>query len=350
MYRGAMPLKKLANANVFVVRDLDNEAPALGSIRSAAKVLQDPAKDLARVQTYQCAVLNMKYQGASVGVSAPPESRDETLAAVAEELLSEVSAGSLMLDPGMGVSLEQMGSLPAADVRNEARTRPIEGILSSVRLAALGAVACASKAHSLDGASVAIENFDETGAAIAREAVARGARIVGISTSAGAALDPNGFALERLLAAIGDPATDPVRALTDEPLPFWRILGVATDVLFAGSKAGLIDHKGAENVKAKVVVPTGPIPYTTKGALVLERRGSTVLPDFVTTAGSLFPGLPPAGDDPASLTQSVNDLLGTLTESLLGRSTSPILEACKAAESFLRTWRDALPFGRPFAP
>ena len=148
-----MPLKKLANANAFVVRDLDNDAPAIGSIRSAAKVLQDPAKDLARVQTYQCAALNMKYQGASVGVSAAPEARDEAMAAVAEELLPEVRTGSLMFDPGMGISLAHLGSLAAADVRNDARTRDIEGTLSTVHLGALGAVVCAPKGRPLDGAA-----------------------------------------------------------------------------------------------------------------------------------------------------------------------------------------------------
>jgi hypothetical protein len=54
-----MALQKLENADAFVVRDLDTEAPAIGIVRSAPKILQGGAKELARSQTYQLAALEM---------------------------------------------------------------------------------------------------------------------------------------------------------------------------------------------------------------------------------------------------------------------------------------------------
>ena len=49
-----------------------------------------------------------------------------------------------------------------------------------------------------DGANVAIENFDDVGLAVARAAVAAGAKITAISTSAGAAISDDGFDLGAL--------------------------------------------------------------------------------------------------------------------------------------------------------
>ena len=65
-----MALQKMQNSNAFLVRDLDDETPAIGIVRSANKILQGGAKELARSQTYQCAAFEMKYQGASAGVNA----------------------------------------------------------------------------------------------------------------------------------------------------------------------------------------------------------------------------------------------------------------------------------------
>lgn len=344
-----MALQKLQNCDAFVVRDLDTETPAIGIVRSAKKILQGGAKDLARSQTYQCAALGMRMQGASAGVNALPEDRDAALAAFSEELTPAVSGGTLMIDAAKGVVPEAIASLTSADARNAARLAAVGQRSMSAHLAALGAVTCASTAKPLDGAAVAIENFDDTGAAIAEMVAAAGARIVAVATSAGAAMSVDGFALDALTSSFASDGPAMVGSLSDEEVPFWKILGADCDVLFAGSKMGLIDHKGAENVKASLVVPTGPIPYTTKGALVLERQDTTVLPDFVTTAGSIFASFPPDGDDQASLELAVTTQLAALTESVLGKKDMAILEACYQAETFLGTWREELPFGRPFA-
>ena len=343
-----MALQKLENANAFVVRDLDTEAPAIGIVRSAPKILQGGAKELARSQTYQLAILEMQHQGASCGVNAAPEARDETMAAFCAELLPAVESGSLMLSAAKGVSADQLATLSAADARSDVRLADVNGVSNTAHLTGVGAVAAAGAARDLDGARVAIENFDEAGLAVARAASKAGAKVTAISTSAGAAMNDDGFDVHALAAGLTEKGADLVADLGDEELPFWRILGADVDVLFAGSKAGLIDHKNGENIKASVLVPTGPIPYTTKGALTIERQGVTVLPDFVTTAGGLLAGFPDS-DDQAALESSIADRVGSITSSLLGKDASPILEACFQAEAFLKTWRDELPFGRPFA-
>lgn len=341
-----MALQKLENVNAFVVRDLDDETPAIGIVRSANKILQGGAKDLARSQTYQCAVLGMQLQGASCGVSAPPEERDAAIASFADELMGAVESGGLMLDAAKGIRPEQLSALSAVDGRSELRLAESNGITSRDHLTGAGAVAAAGAVRSLDGAKIAVENFDAVGLAVAQAAVAAGATVTAVSTADGAALNDKGFSIDDLASGLAEHGAGLVAQLTDEELPFWRIIGADVDVLFAGSKMGLIDHKNCENVKASALVPTGPIPYTTKGALTLERQGVTVLPDFVTTAGGLLSGFPEDGDDQQA---AVSSRIGGLVESILGKESSPILEACFQSEAFLKTWRDELPFGRPFA-
>ena len=344
-----MALLKLESVDAFVVRDLDNEIPAFGIVRAAPKILQGGAKELARSQTYQCALFNMKCQGASAGINAAPDVREEALAAFTEELMPMASNGALLLDPGKGVRDDGLDPLISVDPRNDAHRRKVNGLSNQHHLTGVGAVVSADTARSLDGASIAIENYEVAGPAVAQAAVDRGARVTAIATAAGTALNPDGFDITALRDALDANGAAMVADFSDEELPGWRLLGADVDVLFAGSKMGLINHQGAPNVKAKLVVPTGPIPYSTKGALMLEAQGTTVLPDIVTTAGAMFGGMPPGDDDQDSIETAITELLSTLTSQIVGQDDMAILEACHRAESFLATWRDELPFGRPFA-
>jgi glutamate dehydrogenase (NAD(P)+) len=344
-----MALMKLESTDAFVVRDFDDDVPALGIVRSAPKILQSGAKELARSQTYQCAVFNMKCQGASAGINAAPDARDAAIAAFCEELLPLASSGALMLDPGKGVDGAGLDALFAADPRGDAAHTTIDGLPNVQHLTGLGAVACAEAVGALDGKKIAIDNYEVNGPAVARAAAERGAVVTAVGTSGGAVMNADGFDVAGLNEAWDAHGARMLAEVADEVLAANRLLGADVDVLFAGSKMGLINHNGAPYVKAGLVVPTGPIPYTTKGALMLEAAGTTVLPDIVATAGGMFASMPPTGEGQAAIEASVIDLLGTLTGQIIGQDRMPILEACHRAESFLETWRDELPFGRPFA-
>ena len=72
-----MKIRKLESINAFVAIDLEN-APGRGVVRTAKKILQGGAKDLARSMTYGLASLEMKETGISAGISVPPEEKNET--------------------------------------------------------------------------------------------------------------------------------------------------------------------------------------------------------------------------------------------------------------------------------
>ena len=92
-------LRKLSSTNAFVVTDLEG-VPSFGVVRSAPKILQGGAKDLARSMTYTFASFEMQRGGASGGINAAPEERDEALENFVTEIRDDVSTGMLGLNAG----------------------------------------------------------------------------------------------------------------------------------------------------------------------------------------------------------------------------------------------------------
>jgi glutamate dehydrogenase/leucine dehydrogenase len=204
----------------------------------------------------------------------------------------------------------------------------------------------------LDGRTVAIEGLDATGVLIAADVAARGGRVVAVGTAAGTALDETGIDAARLAEAWKNHGPDLVRELVAEPGAPGEVLGASADVLFVGSRAGIVDHGVAAGCAVRALVPSGPIPVTAKGLAVLRRAGVCVLPDFVTTAGGMLGGLAPTLDGDGPPTRSAEEI-GEQVQAVLGEvldhEQGPLLGACHRAEAFLRSWRDDLPFGRPLA-
>ena len=109
--------------------------------------------------------------------------------------------------------------------------------------------------------------------------------------------------------------------------------------MFCGSKVGIVDHEVADRLAVGAVVPTGPLPITTRAVAHCRRRGIIALPDFVTTAGPLIGNMDEAREVVAAVVAEVAD-----------HDDGLIIGACVRAEGFLSTWQDDLPFGRPMAP
>lgn len=110
-----------------------------------------------------------------------------------------------------------------------------------------------------------------------------------------------------------------------------------TDVVFLGAKASEFDHHAAETCAAAVVVPYVAQVVTARGRAVAQRRNVAVLADFLAGAGALWEG------DIDAVAERVRTRQADLDRSEHG----PYLDACLAAEKYLRTWCAELPFGRP---
>ena len=113
---------------------------------------------------------------------------------------------------------------------------------------------------------------------------------------------------------------------------------------------GAVDHTAAEDLELGALVPTHPIPFTTRALLILQRAGTVVVPDFVSLLGPALAGWAEGDPDVAALEALTAERVAALMAELSGHDDGLFLGACHRAEAFLSTWRDELPFGRPLAP
>ncbi len=350
-----MRLHKFADVDAFVALDLDGAEAASGPVRWARKVLQGGAKDLARSQTYTYAALQMRRSGASAGISAEAAQRTEALAGFVAEAVTLVADGTYLPDAAKGVSDDDLASLRDADPRTAARLGAF-----SAECDGLSAVVAADTAVGLEGRSVVLEGFAASGLAggltMVEAIVQRGGRVVGLSTSKGSLAASEGFnpaALAEAWTAAGDNVFEALASeLTgnnelDEPSALWSI---AADVVFAGSKMGVVNHGVAERLKCLALVPSGRLAYTAKALAVCRRQNIVAVPDFVALAGSTIAAWssPDAADDAVrgEIAETVSVLMN---EALSSSDDGAFLGACYAAEAFLSSWQEKLPFGRPLA-
>lgn len=302
-----MNVRKLASTDAFIVVDFP-DAPAAGIVRRARKVLESSATDLARTATYSFGAFGVQRSGASAGINAEGEAVPGAIEAFVTELVPDAAAGKLRLDAGKGVEPAQL-----AELRQAANVGPLAG---SVDLLNVGLVAATAWAvgGDLQGRTVVIEGKADAPAGLGDRLSEAGATVVD------------------------------VWGVDEKP---WLVWGAKVDAILAGSKPGALTHQGAGMVTAQAIIPWGPIPATTKAFAQLHRAGVTLLPDFVTTAGSWL-GADVDGDQAAATAAVVDRIISVLTEAG-SHPDGVLLGACHLAESFISTWQERKPFGRPLA-
>ncbi len=338
-----MEIRKFESANAFIAQDLDGAESSVGPVRLAPKVLQGGAKLLARSWTYAFASFERKVGGASAGINAQGDDAGTALDSFCEELRDDTSAGRVLLHPAKGVPDNALSALRALDPRSDLYWSHHH------ELRGAGAVICADAVGGLDGRSVAIEGFDAAGTEIARGVYDRGGRVVAISTVDGAVVKEAGIDSAVLAQAWRAHGSGLVGHLDAGSVDAQDVFAADAEVLFVGSRAGVVDHGVAAGLDVEVLVPSGPVPVTARALAMLGRAGAVVLPDFVTTAGPIFAMWPDEGADLESVRGAAAVALRSTLADVLDHDEGPLLASCYRAESFLRTWRDQLPFGRPLA-
>jgi glutamate dehydrogenase/leucine dehydrogenase len=277
----------LTSTDGFVVTDLDGAATSVGLVRLAPKVLRDGAQLLARSVTYTFAAFGVAgHGGASAGINAKPDARDDAVAAFVDEIRPRADAGSLVLSPGTGLTADDLAPLGWGD--------------SDAALAAAGALAAGRVAGPHDW---------------------RTAAVVGAGPIAEAATEQ----LAKADATLVEPRFD-----------------AACDVLFVAGKAGVLDHPTAATVQARTVVPLTPVPVTARALAVLSKADRVVIPDFLATAAPLLATSDAEQGDPVQR-------IHTAVTDLADRGTGLWLAAAVRAEEHLAAWTAEKPFGRPLA-
>ncbi len=302
-----MPVQNLTSTDAFVVVDIP-DVPAAGVVRCARKILTSSATDLARTATYTFATFGHQVSGASAGINAEGDAIPAAKEAFVTELTPAAAEGRLLLSAAKGVTGAELA--PLVEAATEGKP-----VISSAKAHAAGVVAATSWAlGGIDGKRVAIEGADSAPEELTAALTAAGAEVVSVD---GADKKP------------------------------WMIWGADVDALLAGSKLGTLSHQGAPMVKAKAIVPWGAIPVTTKAYAMLTRAGVTVVPDFISAAGTLLAGFE-EGDEEA-VAKIIADQVTAALESTAGHDDGTFVAACLQAEANLATWTDVKLFGRPLA-
>ena len=294
-----MPIEKLETVDAFIVFDLADAPESVGMIRSARKILPGGASDLARSMTYAFATFEMRRSGASAGINAVDDERADAVAKFTAEIAPMVASGRFLPEPGTRVPRTALESLAEADPRTAIGDMAEQATIAGI----VAAAACA--AGGLDGRTVAIEGSGPICDALT----------IAIEDRGGAIVEMNG----------------------------------PSDVLLAGSKMGAIDHTVAEQLQVGTLVPYGPIPVTARALAVLGRAGTTLVPDFISTAGSIFAWWPSGDPSPEAISTDAATQITASLEEIADHPDGLFLAASYRAESFLATWQNPLPFGRPLA-
>ena len=283
----AVRVQQLESTDAFVLYDLEGAQKAAGVARLAPKVLRDSAELLARTVTYSFASFGLKMTGASAGINAKPDQRDAAIAGFLEAVKPLVADG-LVLHASTGLSDSDLAPL-GTEPPDPALT--VHGVL-----AAAGAAA-----GTLVGKTVAVVGSGPVADAAELAAADRGATV-----------DDGG-------------------------------LDATADVLLVAGKTGVIDHGAADSIKARVVVPLTPLPVTAKAYAALRRADIVYVPDFIALAAPLLDQFDPSEEStPAERVRAA-------MQELVADGPDAWLTAIAKAETFLSTWQDELPFGRPLA-
>lgn len=333
----------------FVVVDLDDAPTADGLVRAAKKILVDGARTMARSRTYAWALLGEKVSGASAAINATPDQLEAGVGTFVDAVRDQVAEGKLSLDPGKGLSREDLAALDEVDRRNPIlRSARDHGSLADELLATSAVAAASAALGGIEGRRVCIEGAGDALPALLATLDKAGASIVAVGTATGTVADPSGLDVSAVTDAHLQHGDGLAGALGSEARPD-ALLQTEADILMCGSKLGLVDHEVANDLPQQLLVPIGPVPVTAKGLAVGSRRGVVVLPDFLTTSGPLHAFRADASMTAEQLLDRANAHAATTTGELLDHPEGPLLGACYRAEEFLRTWQEELPFGRPLA-
>jgi glutamate dehydrogenase (NAD(P)+) len=274
--------------HAFVVIDHDYFPVCAGGTRMLADVDVPEVARLARAMTWKFAACRIPYGGAKAGVRFGGGDRAGVLAAFRRAL--EPYREVFRTGPDMGTFPEDFLDGGEDPLPLWARTHERLGMDDLATGHGVKAAAEAALAHlgrPLAGTGVAIEGFGKVGAGAARAFQRAGARVVGVSTAAGLVADPDGLAIEHLIALRNRYGDRLVEHAGTPARPREELFELHCDVLVPGARPDSITPEVAHRVRCLVVAPAANAPYHADAIEVLHGRGILGIPDFIANAGGV---------------------------------------------------------------
>lgn len=288
--------------------------PAKGGIRFHPKVTLAEVKALSFWMTLKCALMNLPFGGGKGGVTVDPKS----LSALELERLSrgyikqivdfvgpdrDIPAPDVYTNPMiMGWMMDEYSHIHRRKIPAVITGKPIHlgGSLGRGDATGRGGYYCIKELERHEGwdpkaMTVAVQGFGNAGQYGAALLHADGYRVVAISDSSTALVDPNGLNIpywmqqkakhRSLLEAFNhsDASVKEVTAIMEGG----DIITHAVDILMPAALEEVITQDNAANIQAKVIVELANGPTTPEAQNILNEKGVMVVPDILASAGGV---------------------------------------------------------------
>lgn len=275
---------------------VDNVAcgPAIGGVRMAADVSVDEVYRLARAMTFKNAAAGLPHGGGKAGIIAAPDCdpvRKEALVRTFARLIRDVT--SYIPGPDMGTDEACMAWMKDEMNRVVGLPRVVGGIpldeigATGYGLAVAADVAAPEIGLSLSGSRATIQGFGAVGQHAARFLAERGVRLVAASDSQGAVLNPDGLAVQALIAHKREGA--PVHQFPGgQSLDRDRLVSVDCDIWIPAARPDVLTESNVAQLKAKLILQGANIPATPAAEDWMSRHGILNIPDFIANAGGVI--------------------------------------------------------------
>jgi len=282
-----------------------NRGPSTGGVRYVPDLTLDEIRALAMLTTWKAALVRIPFGGAAGGVRVDPR-----------KLTSKEREGlTRRYTTEIGILMGPDRDIPSPDVNTGSQTmawmmdtysmhrghtvagavtgKPLDigGSRGRREATSLGAMRCMAasariRGTGLDGARVAIQGFGRVGMTLAQLLAAAGARVVAIADDRVGVENPRGIDVARAIRWMRE--HDAIRGLPDaEAIGKADVLAFDCDLLVPAGLQGQIVGANAAAVRAKTVVEVANGAVSPDADAALAKRGITVIPDVICTAGSL---------------------------------------------------------------
>jgi len=345
-----------AGLRAIVVVDNTAIGPAVGGVRMAPDVDLEECRRLARAMSVKNAAAGLSHGGGkSVILADPPMpiAQKESLIRAFAQAIDQIT--DYIPGPDMGTDEMCMAWVRDETGRAVGLPRVIGGIpLDEIGATGHGVAMAAGVAEAfggvaLDGARVAVQGYGAVGRHAAHCLAEKGARIVAVADSQGAAFHAKGFDLARLDALKAEAQT-----VADYPgadgAERDAIITADCDILVPAARPDVINISNADAIKARLIIEGANIPATVDAEEALHKRGVLIIPDFIANAGGVIcAAVEHRGGTEAEAMKTIADKIAKNTREVLqvvkDTGALPRDAALKLAETRLQ---EAMSFRRVF--
>ena len=279
--------------------------PAKGGIRYHPGVTRDEIKTLAMWMTWKCALMGLPFGGAKGGVVCDPKllSADELerlTRRYTTEIINEIGPEKDIPAPDVGTDGQVMAWIFDTYSMNVGHS--VLGVVTGKPLAiggsvgrdgatARGVLYCIRTALQKEGkrfpdTRVAVQGFGNVGRNLARLLAEEGARVVALSDSNGAVLNPYGIDVPAAIVHKAEHGVLEGLPGTDDGANE-DLIELECDVLVPAALEQVINADNAPRVRAHMICEAANGPTTPGADEILEDRGILVLPDVLANAGGV---------------------------------------------------------------